>query len=209
MYFSKKSFIGSEHRELKKQSFHSYAWECNFIQKRVYKKIPFKLVTIHLILFAETKDLCQQPNVVNGHVTVVTDTNNVFSGSVECDNGYTLVGRDRIKCRNGIWSSSTPVCTRKWTLISLGTPLDFHSYFHVSDIGSCEVRDLPEVKNARRIMVRPYRGSVVRFKCRRGYHLFGPRLFHCVDHKEWSHLEAPVCVSKYQRHQSSLPKLFY
>ena len=58
-------------------------------------------------------------------------------------------------------------------------------------------------------MVRPYRGSVVRFKCRRGYHLFGPRLFHCVDHKEWSHLEAPVCVSKYQRHQSSLPKLFY
>ena len=63
-------------------------------------------------------------------------------------------------------------------------------------MGSCEIRDLPTVKNARRIMVRPYRGSVVRYKCNRGYHLYGPHLFHCVDHKEWSHLEAPVCASK-------------
>ena len=29
-----------------------------------------------------------------------------------------------------------------------------------------------------------------------GFHLYGPHLFHCVDHKEWSHLEAPVCASK-------------
>ena len=63
-------------------------------------------------------------------------------------------------------------------------------------MGSCEIRDLPTVKNARRILVRPYRGSVVRYKCNRGFHLYGPHLFHCVDHKEWSHLEAPVCASK-------------
>jgi len=120
-------------------------------------------------------DLCKQPNVVNGDVTAVTDSSNIFVGSVTCNEGYILVGKTRIKCVNGIWSSSTPVCTR---------------------MGSCEIRDLPTVKNARRIMVRPYRGSVVRYKCNRGYHLYGPHLFHCVDHKEWSHLEAPVCARR-------------
>ena len=76
--------------------------------------------------FSDTAvDLCKQPNVVNGDVTAVTDSSNIFVGSVTCNEGYILVGKTRIKCVNGIWSSSTPVCTRKkilfWLLISLGT----------------------------------------------------------------------------------------
>ena len=57
--------------------------------------------------------VCNHPEVVNGDVTAVTESSNIFVGSVTCNEGYTLVGKTRIKCVNGIWSSSTPVCTRK------------------------------------------------------------------------------------------------
>ena len=76
-------------------------------------------------------------------------------------------------------------------------------------MGSCEVRDLPVVHNARRIMVRPFRGSVIKYKCHRHFTLLGDQdTAHCVGHKKWNMHEAPVCARKcrkvFNRSRSSI-----
>ena len=38
---------------------------------------------------------------------------------VECDRGYVIMGKSRIKCRRGIWSAKTPVCTSEYLLLAL------------------------------------------------------------------------------------------
>ena len=42
-----------------------------------------------------------------------TDHGRVYFGTVTCQTGYELVGKQLIKCMNGIWSAEYPVCTRK------------------------------------------------------------------------------------------------
>ena len=37
---------------------------------------------------------------------------------VECDRGYVIMGKSRIKCRRGIWSAKTPVCTSEYLLLA-------------------------------------------------------------------------------------------
>ncbi len=66
-------------------------------------------------------------------------------------------------------------------------------------IGGCEIRDLPRVKNARRIPVRPFRGSVVKFKCSNGYSLYGERLFNCQGYNKWSDNPPPVCAREFAK----------
>jgi hypothetical protein len=63
-------------------------------------------------------------------------------------------------------------------------------------MGGCEVRDLPQVENSRRILVKPFRGNVVKYKCRTHYRLFGQNMFHCADGGKWGGGEAPVCTRK-------------
>ena len=70
----------------------------------------------------------------------------------------------------------------------------YYSNFFITGIGSCEVRDLPLVDNARRIPVKGFRGSVVKIKCHSHFKLLGEHLAHCVDDKKWSLQEAPVCT---------------
>ena len=63
-------------------------------------------------------------------------------------------------------------------------------------MGGCEVRDLPDVENARRIIVKPYRGNVVKYRCRSHYRLFGQNMFNCGDGGKWAGGEPPVCTRK-------------
>jgi hypothetical protein len=42
-----------------------------------------------------------------------TDNGRVYFGTVNCHAGYELVGKQLIKCMNGIWSAEYPVCTRE------------------------------------------------------------------------------------------------
>ena len=67
-------------------------------------------------------------------------------------------------------------------------------FIFFTGIGSCEIRDLPLVDNARRIPVKGFRGSVVKIKCHNHFKLLGEHLAHCVDDKKWSLQEAPVCT---------------
>ena len=70
-----------------------------------------------------------------------------------------------------------------------------HDLF-LQGMGGCEVRNLPDVKNAKRILVRPFRGSVVKYKCHNGFKILGEEFAYCADHNTWSLQEAPVCTRK-------------
>ncbi len=56
---------------------------------------------------------CIAPNVTNGFVEEVSNTNRMLVAKVTCNPDFVLVGKSLIKCRDGIWSASTPVCTSK------------------------------------------------------------------------------------------------
>lgn len=137
-----------------------------------------QLVISILILNLHTSSagVCSAPTVANGVVSgEVSEDGRIYVATITCHEGFERVGKARIKCMDGTWSAHTPACTR---------------------IGSCQLRNLAEVKNARRIIVRPYRGSVVRYKCSPEYKLFGPKMVHCIDHNTWSTKRAPVCVRR-------------
>ena len=67
----------------------------------------------------------------------------------------------------------------------------------IPGMGGCEVRDLPMVENSRRILVKPFRGNVVKYKCRTHYRLFGQNMFHCADGGKWGGGEPPICTRKF------------
>jgi len=117
-------------------------------------------------------DSCTPEKVENGDVLQL----NKGTWKVECDPGYSLVGRSIIKCRNNQWSTSKfPSCT---------VP------------GGCNHKDLPDIINGRKQLIdeHRYRGSVVRYRCNYGYLLYGKRQVHCQSNQQWSHTEAPVCT---------------
>jgi len=122
---------------------------------------------------SSNKGLCIQPEVENGMVNIISESGSVLVANVTCNSEYQLVGKKVIKCARGVWSSKAPICTR---------------------MGGCEVRDLPQVENSRRILVKPFRGNVVKYKCRTHYRLFGQNMFHCADGGKWGGGEAPVCT---------------
>ena len=76
-------------------------------------------------------------------------------------------------------------------------------------MGGCEVRDLPQVENSRRILVKPFRGNVVKYKCRTHYRLFGQNMFHCADGGKWGGGEAPVCTRKFCWKKFTFPFLYH
>ena len=63
----------------------------------------------------------------------------------------------------------------------------------VSSGSSCDVSDLPEIRHGRHIPVRGYRGSVVRYKCDRGFRIFGQSVYHCQG-TAWSANRPPICA---------------
>ena len=70
------------------------------------------------------------------------------------------------------------------------------SFLYFIEINGCKFGDSPEIVNGRLIVVRPYRGSVLRYKCHQGFKLFGQHMLHCQGNK-WSSSQTPVCASKY------------
>ena len=69
-------------------------------------------------------DECVPHHVANGNVTQISDENHPTKvWRVQCHNGFTMVGTDRIKCRKGIMTAKFPVCTSKF-----GQSNDIHGY---------------------------------------------------------------------------------
>jgi len=118
---------------------------------------------------AVAADLCPEPVIQNGGISG-RKSDNFFSGQVRCDRGFQLIGNSRVKCRNGVWSGPTPVCTV---------------------LGACPPIETPV--NGRAIPVRGSRMSAFRFGCNRDYHLLGEKVSYCVG-DSWSHEELPVCA---------------
>ena len=121
--------------------------------------------------FAETEK-CLPPTLHNG--VVQSDGGDFFLKALFlCDNGYSLSGPPLLKCRNGIWSGTAPVCS----------------------VGGCNPADLPSLVNGRRLRVKGTRNSVFKYKCNRGYRLLGPKNVFCTK-DGWMMEELPVCASK-------------
>eukprot|EP00091_Calanus_sinicus_P006348 TRINITY_DN16977_c0_g1_i1.p1 TRINITY_DN16977_c0_g1~~TRINITY_DN16977_c0_g1_i1.p1 ORF type:complete len:106 (-),score=9.59 TRINITY_DN16977_c0_g1_i1:167-484(-) len=54
---------------------------------------------------------CLTPQLDNGVVDGSGDGGSFFRGEFRCNAGYNLSGPTMLKCRNGIWSGSMPVCS--------------------------------------------------------------------------------------------------
>ena len=129
--------------------------------------------TIHHILAEQGK--CHPPQLDNGVVEAEEGAGgNFFKGEFRCNPGFTLSGPTTLKCRNGVWSGSMPVCS----------------------VSGCDPNKLPTIGNGRRIKVKRARNSVFKYKCNRGYRLFGPKNVYCTKNG-WKLDELPVCASKY------------
>ena len=119
-------------------------------------------------------DQCIPPQLDNGMVEATEgDRGNFFFGKFRCNPGFTLSGPSELKCRNGIWSGRKPVCT----------------------VSGCDPKDLPQFVNGKQIKVKGMRDSVFRYKCNRGFRLFGPKNVYCTKNG-WKMDMIPVCASK-------------
>ena len=60
-------------------------------------------------------DECVPHRVANGNVSLITDAyHSTKVWTIKCNHGFTIVGDDRIKCRNGMYSNKFPVCTSQY-----------------------------------------------------------------------------------------------
>ena len=117
--------------------------------------------------------MCIEPRITNGQVVGV-QSDYIYVGRVTCNPGYHLVSSSSsniLKCRLGQWSvDPLPVCSK---------------------IGSC--LELEQIENGRNVPLVGSRGSAFKFRCRKGYKLYGEKNTHCIgDH--WSHERLPVCT---------------
>ena len=118
-------------------------------------------------------DLCPEPHIPNGQVDGVKSANS-YVGHISCDLGYHLVGSSsQIKCRDGQWSvQPLPACAA---------------------LGSC--LDLEQIENGRNVPIQGSRQSAFKFKCRKGFKLYGEKRTYC-EGEHWSHSSLPVCTGK-------------
>jgi hypothetical protein len=129
----------------------------------------FVLSVLHLV---SSDNECIVPEFKNGKINAQGNTR-AWSGHFECDPGYLLYGRKILKCRDGIWSSSPPVCTA---------------------VGICDPTKLPEIANGKKIEIKQFRGALERYECIHGYRLHGQRQVHCTS-DGWNIQEYPICAS--------------
>ena len=117
---------------------------------------------------------CHPPQLDNGVVEAEEgDAGNFFKGEFRCNPGFTLSGPTMLKCRNGVWSGNKPVCS----------------------VSGCDPKNLPNFVNGRRLRVKGTRDSVFKYKCNRGFRLFGPKNVYCTKNG-WKMDELPVCASR-------------
>jgi len=138
--------------------------------------LPSLLLCLSVLTYTgsaqEVSAQCQPPRLDNGVVEAEEgDNGNFFSGKFRCNPGYTLSGPSWLKCRNGMWSGSEPVCT----------------------VSGCDPKNLPQFDNGNKRKVRGMRDSVFRYKCNRGFRLFGPKNVYCTKNG-WKMDTVPVCA---------------
>eukprot|EP00092_Neocalanus_flemingeri_P030516 GFUD01033132.1.p1 GENE.GFUD01033132.1~~GFUD01033132.1.p1 ORF type:complete len:1173 (+),score=394.18 GFUD01033132.1:178-3696(+) len=122
--------------------------------------------------YAQSTGQCQPPRLDNGVVEAEEgDQGNFFNAKFRCNPGFTLSGPDQLKCRSGKWSGNKPVCT----------------------VSGCDPADLPRFVNGKRVKVKGMRDSVFRYKCNKGFRLFGPKNVYCTK-SGWKMDNIPVCA---------------
>jgi len=126
-----------------------------------------------LLIGRTLSDTCTPPLLSNGEVSGQGDSR-AWVGVFKCNPGFRLVGNHKLKCMDGRWSSNVPSCTA---------------------LGKCDAALLPHVDNAERISynARTFRGSVYKYHCRHGFHMYGNHLVHCSGESGWDTTNIPVC----------------
>lgn len=119
---------------------------------------------------------CVAPVVTEGEVTGAGD-GRLWTGSVRCVTGHSLVGSATLKCRDGQWSGEIPVCVK---------------------LDDCDEAELEDISNGWRTVYRrlQYRGAVHRYHCHKSFSLLGSELAWC-DEGGWRHGGEdgpPVCA---------------
>jgi len=136
--------------------------------------LPVLWLAASLAVAAATSDeICSPPDEIeNGKVIAYAQEQTSWVGQYKCNAGFILVGASKAKCRNGVWSSSPPVCTA---------------------VGKCDRRSLPRVKHSRLVERKGFRGAVWRYKCKKGYTRYGEGSVYC-DGDSWNIFTPPICA---------------
>ena len=81
-----------------------------------------------------------------------------------------------------------------------------HSPFPFSGPG-CNIDNMPEIMNGRKIEVPGTRGSVFKYRCNAPFKLFGHHgPIGCQGNNKWSLQHIPVCTSKYWLYEEIIKK---
>ena len=77
--------------------------------------------------------------------------------------------------------------------------INYNFTFTVSILGpGCNIDNMPEIMNGRKIEVPGTRGSVFKYRCNAPFKLFGHHgPIGCQGNNKWSLQHIPVCTSKY------------
>merc|ERR1711892_867536 len=137
----------------------------------LFQPILLYLVTNSFLILA-VNGKCHLPEFDNGVVEAEGEEGgNFLKGEFRCNTGYTMSGPSMLKCRNGIWSGTKPVCS----------------------VAGCDPNNLPHFVNGRKLRVKGTRDSVFKYKCNIGFRLFGPKNVYCTKNG-WKMDEIPVCT---------------
>merc|ERR1711892_638483 len=137
----------------------------------LFQPILLYLVTNSFLTLA-VNGKCHLPEFDNGVVEAEGEEGgNFLKGEFRCNTDYTMSGPSMLKCRNGIWSGTKPVCS----------------------VAGCDPNNLPHFVNGRKLRVKGTRDSVFKYKCNRGFRLFGPKNVYCTK-SGWKMDELPVCT---------------
>jgi len=132
-------------------------------------------IIIQIIQFAvvAAAATCSPPLIQNGSVSGSLSGDS-WTGSVTCSPGYSLVGSQQLKCREGQWSDRLPVC---------------------AVLEGCTAATLPGIEHGRKYSYQAsrYRGLVYKYSCDKGYRRMGQGLVHC-HRGNWVPHTAPVCT---------------
>jgi len=134
--------------------------------------VPLYLLTFFNCPHVTAADKCETPLLDNGLVEVEEEDQGTFmTAKFRCSLGFTLSGPSLLKCRRGIWSGSKPMCT----------------------VSGCDPQDLPHFANGRKQAAKKMRGSVMRYKCNKGFRLYGSKNVYCTK-TGWKLDTIPVCA---------------
>ncbi|XP_055950592.1 P-selectin-like isoform X2 [Argiope bruennichi] len=132
---------------------------------------------------------CKHPGIVkNGFIVEdVSEMQSFPVGSVlrfQCKEGYEMVGVDVIHClhsvdQRGYWSDLLPFCRYIPTTTTMKTAAKF-SCTHPGIVENGFTEDYPLGTQSFPV------GTALKFQCREGYEIEGPKHLYCIRNGEWS-----------------------